>query len=537
MAKIQPQVAIARQHTIGDVIRRTARRVPDKIALVDGDVTLSYTQLSSAVDTVAVALQKRGLAKGDRCAVLSHNSWQFAVTAFATARLGIVLVPINFMLNADEVAYILGHSEPKAFVVEAALVDVAEQALVTASLQLDVRSVITQSNGDPGSSLSSEMDWEPFDAWMQSTGGHFDAPLVSDDDPVRLMYTSGTESRPKGVLLTSRSLMWQYVSCVVDGGMESDDVELHALPLYHCAQMDCFLGPGLYLGATNIIESQPEAGRLLAQMERHRVTKFFAPPTVWIALLRHPNFDSTDLSSLRKGYYGASAMPVEILQEIGDRLPSVLLWNFYGQTEMSPLATILKPDEQRIYPGSAGRPSINVETAIIDDDGNQLPSGQIGEIVHRSPHATLGYYRDPVKTAAAFQHGWFHSGDLGVIDDNGILHVVDRKKDMIKSGGENVASREVEEVLYEIVGVTEVAVFGVPDPRWVEAVAAAVVIDRKCGLGEDEIKAYARKRLAGYKRPKHIVIVESLPKNPSGKILKRVLRDGFEHTALGGAEN
>ena len=226
---------------------------------------------------------------------------------------------------------------------------------------------------------------------------------------------------------------------------------------------------------------------MLATIERYGVTKLFCPPTVWIALLRHPAFDTTDLSSLRKGYYGASPMPAEVLQELAERLPDVALWNFYGQTEMAPLATILRPHEQLARIGSAGRASLNVETRIVDDDGAPVPPGTVGEIVHRSPQATLGYWNDPEKTAEAFQGGWFHSGDLGVMDADGYLAVVDRKKDMIKSGGENVASREVEEAMFEHPAVAEVAVFGIPHPYWVEAVTAVVV--PKAGVGRHRRRA------------------------------------------------
>jgi fatty-acyl-CoA synthase len=347
------------------------------------------------------------------------------------------------------------------------------------------------------------------------------------------MYTSGTESRPKGALLSSRSLLWQYVSCVVDGQMETDDVELHTLPLYHCAQLDCFLGPDVYVGATSIILPGPDPATVLATIERERVTKYFAPPTVWIGLLRSPAFDSTDLSSLRKGYYGASAMPIEVLREMQDRLPQVSLWNFYGQTEMAPLATILRPHEQLSHAGSAGRAGLNVETRIVDDLDEPVPPGTTGEIVHRSPHATLGYYKDDEKTAEAFRGGWFHSGDLGYIDDEGHLHVVDRKKDMIKTGGENVASREVEEAIYTLEGVAEVAVFGVPHPRWVEAVTAVVVPKPGMALTAENVVEHVRGRLAGFKVPKHVVVAEALPKNPSGKILKRELRAEHQEIAAG----
>lgn len=246
---------------------------------------------------------------------------------------------------------------------------------------------------------------------------------------------------------------------------------------------------------------------------------------MWIGLLRHPDFDSTDLSSLRKGYYGASPMPVEVLKEMRGRLPEVDLWNFYGQTEMAPLATILGPDEQLSHAGSAGRAALNVETRIVDDEDRPVPAGTVGEIVHRSPHATLGYYRADDKTAEAFRNGWFHSGDLGYVDDTGHLYVVDRKKDMIKTGGENVASREVEEALYELEGVAEVAVFAVSHPRWVEAVTAVVVPKEGAALTEADVSAHAAQVLAPYKRPKFVVLADALPKNPSGKILKRQLRE------------
>jgi fatty-acyl-CoA synthase len=254
---------------------------------------------------------------------------------------------------------------------------------------------------------------------------------------------------------------------------------------------------------------------------------------VWISLLRHPDFDTRDLSSLRKGYYGASPMPVEVLREIQRRLPDVRLWNFYGQTEMAPLATILGPNEQLPHAGSAGRASLNVETRVVDDHDNELPYGEVGEIVHRSPHAALGYYHDEEKTAAAFRNGWFHSGDLGVIDKNGYLSVVDRKKDMIKTGGENVASREVEEAIYLLDGVAEVAVFGISHPHWIEAVTAVVVCRSGASLTADQVHAHARTVLAGFKRPKYVVFAENLPKNPSGKILKKDLRRKHADLAKG----
>jgi fatty-acyl-CoA synthase len=512
-------IARARQHALGDLLHRTARRYPDKLAVVAGDLRVSYAEFDAAVNRAAHALADRGLVKGDRLALLSHNCWQFAVLTFATAELGVVLVPVNFMLGPDEIAFILRHSGARGLVAEDALAATAQEALAAAGTDVAVRGWIGLSGAAPSTG------WEDVDPWWREGDDTALDVAVADDDPLRLMYTSGTESRPKGVMLSSRSLIAQYVSCTVDGGMAPDDVEVHALPMYHCAQLDCFFSVDVYLGATSIILPGPDPAALLATIEREHVTKLFCPPTVWISLLRHPDFDTTDLSSLRKGYYGASPMPVEVLKELQRRLPDVSLWNFYGQTEMSPLATILRPHEQVERAGSAGRAALNVETLLVDDDGNPVPPGEIGEIVHRSPHAALGYYADEDKTAEAFRGGWFHSGDLGVLTEDGYLSVVDRKKDMIKSGGENVASREVEEAIYSLDGVAEVAVFGIAHPYWVEAVTAVVVPKPGAGLTEDAVQAHVRGRLAGYKRPKYVVLADGLPKNPSGKILKRQLRE------------
>ncbi|GAB3217842.1 acyl-CoA synthetase [Mycolicibacterium hippocampi] len=509
----------ARAHTLGDVPRRSARRQPDKTAIVDGDVVLTFAEFDDLVDRAAAALDDNGFRPGDRLALLAHNCWQYAVLAFATARAAVVLVPVNFMLTAEEISFILGHSKVSGFIVEADLVPTAEHAMRLGTIVTTTAALVLPGQQKP-------VGWDDFGQWLR-TGSAPPQPEFDDDQLLRLMYTSGTESRPKAVMHSSRSLMWQYVSTIVAGSMSGDDVEIHSLPLYHCAQLDNFLATDIYLGATSVILPRPEPELILRTIERYGITNYFAPPTVWISLLRSPIFDDVDLSSLRKGYYGASAMPTEILAEIRDRLPDLRLWNFYGQTEMAPLASALGPDEQDAHPGAAGRPVINVDTTILDEHDTPVPAGTVGEIAHRSPHLMLGYLDDPEKTAEAFKGGWFHSGDLGFYDEHGLLHVVDRKKDMIKTGGENVASREVEEVLYRHPGVQEVAVFGLSHPVWVEAVVAAVVVRGGLTLTEDDILAHCRKHLAGFKTPKHVYFVDALPKNPSGKLLKRALRERF----------
>ncbi|MDP7734140.1 acyl-CoA synthetase [Mycobacterium paragordonae] len=518
-AALRALVAGTRSQALGDIPRRSARRQPDKTAIIDGEVALSFAEFENLVDRAATALYDNGFEVGDRVALLAHNCWQYAVLSFATARAGVVLVPINFMLTAEEIAYILGHSKARGFIVQADLVPAAEQAMGLGGAVTTRVALVT-----PGQFPAA--GWDDFATWLTTTTvvAH---PQVGDDELIRLMYTSGTESRPKGAMHSSRSLMGQYVSTVVAGEMSHNDVEIHSLPLYHCAQLDNFLATDIYLGATSIILPRPDPELVLRTIERYGVTNYFAPPTVWISLLRSPLFDSVDLSSLRKGYYGASAMPVEVLAEIRQRLPNLRLWNFYGQTELAPLASALGPDEQDAHAGAAGRPVVNVETAILDDDDNPVAPGIVGEIAHRSPHLMLGYLDDPDKTAAAFQGGWFHSGDLGYYDEHGLLHIVDRKKDMIKTGGENVASREVEEIIYQHNGIQEVAVFGVAHPVWVEAVVAAVVRRDGTRLTEDDLLAHCRRHLAGFKTPKQIFFVDALPKNPSGKLLKRTLREQF----------
>ncbi|WP_372799576.1 AMP-binding protein, partial [Litorivivens sp.] len=278
---------------------------------------------------------------------------------------------------------------------------------------------------------------------------------------------------------------------------------------------------------SNIITGDTSPENLLTLLSQENITSFFAPPTVWIALLNCPLFDEVDLSNLKKGYYGASIMPVEIMKELLRRLPGIRLWNLYGQTEIAPVATILKPEDQLRKPGSAGKPVIHVETRLVDDDGKDVAIGEVGEVVHRSPQLMNEYFNAPDKTAAAFAGGWFHSGDLATMDSEGYITIVDRKKDMIKTGGENVSGREVEEAIYQFSGVAEVAVIGLPHPKWIEAVTAVVVKKHGAAFDEGALLDHCRSQLAPFKVPQKILFVDTLPRNPSGKILKRELREHY----------
>jgi fatty-acyl-CoA synthase len=512
--------SLVHRQTIADLLRRSAKRVPAKLAIACGEIRWSYAEFDGLCDRVAAGLGARGVVKGDRVAVLARNSHGFAALRFAVARLGAVLVPINFMLKADEAAYILRHAGARMLATDTALAPLAQQA---AAQDTSVREFLWLPSEEPGAPVAGMVTLDD----LVSSTAPLPQPELAGGDLAQIVYTSGTESLPKGAMLTHDAVVWQYVSCVVDASISSDDLALHALPLYHCAQLDVFLGPSIYVGASNVITAKPTAENLLPLIERHRISSFFAPPTVWISLLRSPLFDTTDLSSLRKGYYGASIMPVEVLRELAARLGGVRLWNLYGQTEIAPLATMLGPDDQLRKPGSCGRAVLNVETRVVDDQMRDVGPGETGEIVHRSPHLMQGYFRDEERTRAAFDGGWFHSGDLATIDGEGYITVVDRKKDMIKTGGENVASREVEETIYRLPQVSEVAVVGVPHPRWVEAVVAVVVLKAGQSLDESQVLAHCAEHMATFKTPKRVVFTDSLPKNPSGKLLKRELRSAW----------
>lgn len=508
---------VVRRQTIADALRRTALRLPTKIGIVCGATTWTYAEFDALVTRLAAGLAAIGVAEGDKVAVLARNSHGFAALRFALARRGAVMVPINFMLKADEVAFILRHAGAKTLATDSGLAELAQAA---AQLDTQVAEFIWLPSEDPSQPVAGMHNM----AQLATCQDSLPELRMSSTDVAQIVYTSGTESSPKGAMLTHDAVLWQYVSCVLDAEIAEADVALHALPLYHCAQLDVFFGPAIYMGSTNIITSKPTPDNLLPMLEKFGITSFFAPPTVWIALLRSPLFDAAKLAQLAKGYYGASIMPVEVMKEIATRLPNVRLWNLYGQTEIAPLATMLGPEDQLRKPGSCGKAVRNVETRVVDEQMRDVKPGEVGEIVHRSPHLMLGYFHDDERTQAAFEGGWFHSGDLATIDEEGYISVVDRKKDMIKTGGENVASREVEEMIYRLPQVSEVAVIGLPDAKWVEAVTAVIVLKAGQSLDEAAVIAHCTQHMAHFKSPKRVVFTEALPKNPSGKLLKRELR-------------
>lgn len=518
---LEKMIQRTRRNTLGDLLTRTVARYPDKLAFVYRDRQVTYRELDELVNKTANGLRNRGIKKGDRLAIFSKNSLDFVIVEFALARLGAVLIPINFMLRGNDISYILDHAEAIGIFTEEPLIETIENAI--SELNIPHRFVL-ECESD-----ISNTNWKSVRDLQKDSSAEMVEETIEDDDLVHILYTSGTESNPKGVMLSHKSIISEYVSCVIEGNMSPDDVLVHALPFYHSAQLHVFLGPSIYLGASGIILDEANPKIIMETIEKHKANSLFAPPTVWIALLRHPDFDSHDLSTLEKCYYGAAIMPREIILELTDRLPNARLYNFYGQTEVAPLATALKPEDQLRKLGSAGKPSLHVETKIVDDDGNEVPRGEIGEIVHRTPHAMLGYLKAPEQTAEAFKGGWFHSGDLGIMDEEGYITVVDRKKDIIISGGVNVASREVEEVIYKMDEVAEVAVIGIPDDYWIEKITAIIIPKDSKALTEEQVIEFCEKELPKFKVPKQVYFTETLPKNPSGKVLKKDLREMYKN--------
>jgi fatty-acyl-CoA synthase len=500
-------MADPRSSTVDDILRRSARRWPDRVALLFADRTWTYQELDAAVSRSAGALLARGLRKGDRVAAYGQNSDAYLLAFLGACRAGLVHVPINYALSGDELAYLLEQS--------GSALALADPTLAPNLEKLDGAPDHLLLHGAPGCLLD-----------LASTGEvpQIDAE-VADSDLCQLIYTSGTTSRPKGAMMTHRAYVHEYAAVIIALDAKTDDVFLHSMPLYHTAQMPAFMLPWLAIGARNHLLAAPDIPVMLELIERERIDTIFLAPTVWVPLSQHDDFAERDLSSLRKAYYGASVMPGPVLKRLQDALPDLGFYNLFGQTEIGPLATVLRPEEHAARPESCGRPILFVEMRVINPDGTDVEPGGTGEVVYRSPQLCEGYWDKPDETAAAFEGGWFHSGDLVRIDAEGYITVVDRIKDVINTGGVLVASREVEDCVYAHPAVAEVAVIATPDPKWIEAVTAVVVLRPGATATEQEIIGWVKERLAKYKVPKRVEFVDELPRNASGKLLKRVLRE------------
>ncbi|QRY62414.1 acyl-CoA synthetase [Gordonia sp. PDNC005] len=495
-----------RVNTIDSLLRRSAARTPNTVAVRFADRDWTYAQLDAAVTRAAARLTALDLEPGARVAAFGVNSDAYLIGFLGTVRAGLVHVPINFALKAGELTYLLDDSGASLVLVDPALRPTLDEVAG------DVPVISLRDADDSLLTSASSGEVPTLDV------------TVAPTDLAQLLYTSGTTSAPKGAMMTHQALVHEYVSSVIGLDFTADDAPLIAMPLYHSAGMHVFMLPYLSIGATVSLIEKPDVAEALRLIEERRIGSLFLAPTVWVPLANHPDLDTRDLSSLKKAQYGASIMPVTVLNRLRERYPDIGFYNCFGQSEIGPLATILRPEEHADRPASCGRPAFFVETRIVDGNGDDVPIGESGEICYRSPQLCSGYWNKPEATAEAFVDGWFHSGDLVTSDDQGYITVVDRIKDVINTGGVLVASREVEDAVYLHPAVAEVAVIGTPDEKWIEAVTAVVVLKDGESVSDVDLIAFVKERIAPFKVPKSVAFVDELPRNQSGKLLKRELR-------------
>jgi acyl-CoA synthetase (AMP-forming)/AMP-acid ligase II len=494
------------------VLAHHATRDPGKPLAVCEQEVVTYGEMARRATALAGGLHARGIGAGDVVGLLSFNCTEFLETIFAVNYLGAIAMPINWRLAAPEVRYILDHSEARALVCDEALIDVADSA--TAGM-LIVRACVS----DPAPS-----GWASL-AELRDASSAPPRAASAADDVHRLMYTSGTTGRPKGVMLTHANLAWKNLAHIVEFGFTSRDLGLACGPLYHVGALDLTTTSLIAAGATTIIHRTFDAASVVDELERSRVTTVWLAPAMVNAIMALPGIDRRDLSSVRLVINGGEKMPIPLIERLQRVFPSAWFADAYGLTETVSGDTFLDRDSIVSKLGSVGRPCLYLELDVWDEQGKSLPAGEPGEVVLRGPKVFKGYWRDPDATARAFAGGWFHTGDIGVRDEDGYLWIVDRLKDMILSGGENIAGSEVERVLYEHAAVLEAAVVGRPDERWGEVPVAFVALRPGTSTTAEELTEHCRSQLARFKVPKAVLFVDALPRNPSGKVLKRELRE------------
>ena len=504
------------EHGLGTWMNQRRRKSPDKPALIfDGEVT-TYRSLADDVDRVAALLARRGVARGQSVAYLGENSPRFLQVLFAAAQLGAVFVPVNTRLAPPEIAHVLVDS--------CAVVLIHDPEFEERLDGLDAVAA-----GIPRISTGEGSADAPGLSALARELSPADAPAPVDTvfaDPAAIIYTSGTTGRAKGAVLTHGNLTWVALNCIVDYDVVSTDIALMISPLFHVASLGMGALPVLLKGATLVLEKGFEASAALAQIQWHRVTMLSGVPTTYQLLADHPDWALTDLSSLRRLTCGGSAVPTRILDAF--ELRGLSFTQGYGMTETSPGATSLAPDATRRKQGSVGLPHFFTDVRVSREDGGPAAPGEIGEIEIAGPNVFAGYHDNPQATTAAFtSDGWFRSGDLGYLDDEGFLFIADRLKDMIISGGENIYPAEVENLLSDISAVTGVAVIGRPDERWGEVPVAVATVAAGTELDLTRVRAHLDGRIARYKIPKDVIVVDELPRTASGKIRKADLRARF----------
>ncbi|MFB7715380.1 long-chain fatty acid--CoA ligase [Streptomyces sp. NPDC056105] len=500
---------------LATALRESRVANPDKPLCHFADMTFSYAQVDEISGKVANSLLSLGLQRGDKVAVQLPNVPQFLFTYFGILKAGLTMVPLNPLLRAPEIAYQLDDSDAKLLVTFESFADVALEG--ARQVEGVATYVVTTPTGDglPEGAL-------PYDELYVAEDTGDIVPTNADDTAV-LLYTSGTTGRPKGAELTHFQL---YMNCTVAGelfGAGDEDVVVAVLPLFHVFGLSSVLNVNVRFGGTLVLVPRFEAESVLDAIERHRCTIFIGVPTMYVALLS-ADISDRDLASLRVGVSGGAAIPGEVIRAFEEKVPGAVILEGYGLSETASTTTFNVSAEARKVL-SIGKPVWGVEARVVDENDEPLPPGpeHIGEVVVRGHNVMKGYYKRPDATAEALRNGWFHTGDLGYADEDGYLFIVDRKKDLIIRGGYNVYPREVEEVLFTHPAVSEAAVVGKPDERLGEEVLAYVALKPGAVATPDEIRAYCKERVAAYKYPREVRVVDKLPKGPTGKILKRSL--------------
>jgi fatty-acyl-CoA synthase len=487
-----------------------ASRTPERCALKYRGEEIAYAAFDERIRIVGGWLVSRGIGPDDVVAVLMKNSVAFLDIAFAASHIGAIFLPINYRLASDEIAYIVENSGARVLI--------ADEEFCTNAAGSAPVVLVNEAAQSNAARLAPD---------AMPTAAHRRLP----SDLMRLMYTSGTTDRPKGVMLTYENFYWKSADQVMVLGVNRETRLLVTGPLYHVGALDL---PGiavLWQGGMLSIQRDFDAAQCLAAIEADRLNAAWLAPVMTTSILTLPDRERYDVSSLRWAIGGGEKTPEARIRAFSQYFTNARYIDAYGLTETCGGDTFMEPGSEIAKIGSTGRPVAHVEIEIRDDAGYRVAAGENGEICLRGPKVTPGYWKDPEKTAAAFFGDWFRSGDVGYLDQDGFLFLTDRKKDMITSGGENIASSEVERVIYELAQVREVAVIGIPDDRWGERPVAIVVLADSAALELPDLTDHCRRRLAGFKVPKQLIIRDSLPRNPSGKVLKRVLRAELEASA------
>ena len=518
---------------VGDSLTRSAAARPAQLAVVDGPRRWSYAEFNVWVNQIAHGLAERGYGRGDALGLASANSAEFLAVYYACAKLGLVCVPINLGWRPDEVAYVLDHSGARGLVAESQLVAHVRDAVAKVAAIADV--FVARGTGAAYEAEPADRAWASLAELAAGSGSTAEPECFVDDrDAISYLYTSGTTSFPKGVVGTHVAIYLESMSSALDSGWNFSDRFAAIMPMFHTAQLNAFCTPAIMVGATIHVLRGFDPGALLDLIEREQITQVFGLPTMFRAMLDHPSFGDRDLSSLRRAVYAMAPMPDQLIRRCLDGFGCDFALLF-GQTEMSPVTTLFRPEHQLSHIGAVGTPITGVQVAIMGPDGELLPQGEQGEIVYRGPSTMSEYLHNEEATATAFAHGWFHSGDVGRFGEDGVLWFADRSKDVIKTGGENVASIEVEKAVYAAEpGVSEVVVVGLPHEHWTEAITAVVVPRPGASIDAAALLQALRGQLDGYKVPKSVIVVDELPKTSTGKIQKNVIRD--QHASHYGAD-